>query len=212
MTAGNRTKNFFHRVTLAGIVNNFIVILWNFKAARLIILQPTFQDINFKCSTSPMRVNCGKYFTLCVFTFHYLSIFSSFSSFFLDNRNRNEIFQEISGWIQKLRSVPNERRRVKCKQTFRNVVISARRDQFWWRWKWNYWCRNNENCEILTFVSMPLHLFSLVRGTRGTREGDFYENLLNYLPNEKFAFIPGDPSPNEMMMAFSRKLIRRRIQ
>lgn len=51
--------------------------------------------------------------------------------------------------------------RVKCKQTFRNVVISARRDQFWWRWKWNYWCRNTENCEILTFISIPLHLFPL---------------------------------------------------
>lgn len=162
-----------------------------------------------------MRVNCGKYFTLCVFTFHYLSIFFVF--FFIFSRQskskrnftRNiRLNSEITFGAE--RTAP----RVKSKQTFRNVVISARRDQFWWRWKWNYWCRNTENCEILTFISIPLHLFPLydvrARYTRWRflrKVGWIIERMKNLL-----SFRGIQAWIKWWWLAAPRKLIRRHIQ
>lgn len=84
-----------------------------------------------------------------------------------------------------------------------NFEMLSWRDPFWWRWKWNYWCRNTENCEILT----SLHLFPL----RGTRER-FIRKFVELLNEWKICFHSWPiQAPDKMMMA-PRKLIRRYVR
>lgn len=122
--------------------------------------------------------------------------FSSSSSFFLDNRNRNEILQEISGWIQKLRSVPNERHGAwKVNKHFEMLSSLLDATSF-----------GEDESEIIDAVTPKTvkfwrsfryrcTFFPCTTYERGTRDGDFYEKSAELLSEWKICFHSGGSRP-----------------